>query len=204
MMADMVQDKSDKHDPGGKRSFSLPLDVHGSAKFGGKDDCYRYVAEYCLSNWVGRPRMPTLMAVGMNPSTADHHTFDPTIAKIWKLSLSMGFVRILMTNTYAYRATDQGRLLEISDPIGPKNDEHLLNCARLSDMILACYGTPRHKGLQKRGMEVVQMLCDAGHSDKLHVLKLSKSGIPYHPLYLPDTLRPFRWNERSNVWMAGE
>jgi hypothetical protein len=29
-------------------------------------------------------------------------------------------------NTFAYRATDQSRLAEVDDPIGPNNDGHLL------------------------------------------------------------------------------
>ncbi|WP_029310756.1 DUF1643 domain-containing protein [Acidiphilium angustum] len=185
--------KADRHDPGGKRSFSLPEGVVGDAVFGGNDRCFRYVATYIDPiAYAVSPR--TFMALGMNPSTASHDRFDPTVAKIWRLARRLGFSRLFMTNAYAYRSTDQRRLLKVPDPIGPDNDQCLMNTALDAEMILVCHGTPHHRSLQARGPAVVKMLRDDGHGHKLHVLKLSKSGVPCHPLYLPDSLVPVPWN----------
>lgn len=186
--------KTPAHDPGGKRSLPLPVGVQGSAVYGDPFDCYRYVAEYALRSFVEYEKLPTLMVVGMNPSTATHYQFDPTVAKVWRLAMRLGFVRLMMTNTFAYRATDQSRLMEVEDPIGIDNDSWLRGCASSTDMILMAYGTPNFRPLHARGPAVVQMLREAGHGHKLHVLKLSKSGVPCHPLYLPDSLVPVPWN----------
>lgn len=179
------------HDPGGKRSFPLPYGVVGDATYGGPDDCYRYLAEY-LKMPSGRTTLRTLMVVGMNPSTATELVFDPTVAKLWRLAQRWGFDRLIMTNTYAYRATHQMRLLEVENPIGPDNDWYLYNGALRASLLLMAYGTPHHRSLHDRGPAVAEMLRARGH--KLHVLKLSKDGRPYHPLYLPDSLVPVPWN----------
>lgn len=98
----------------------------------------------------------------------------------------------MMMNAHAYRATDQTRLLEVDDPIGPENDGYLLERADQADMILMAYGTPKYRRLQARGPALARMLLKAGH--KLHALRLSKGGVPWHPLYIPDAVDPFQWD----------
>jgi hypothetical protein len=36
----------------------------------------------------------------------------------------------VVSNTFAYRCTDQGLLVEVSDPIGPANDKHIIEMAK--------------------------------------------------------------------------
>jgi hypothetical protein len=90
-------------------------------------------------------------------------------------------------NTFAYRATDQSRLAEVDDPIGPNNDGHLLKMAAESALVIFAYGKPKHRRLKDRGIEVMKLL--NAHA-RPHVLRLSKDGTPWHPLYLPETLKP--------------
>jgi hypothetical protein len=42
---------------------------------------------------------------------------------------------LLVCNTFAHQVTDQRRLLEVTDPGGPDNDQHLVEMARRSDRI---------------------------------------------------------------------
>lgn len=177
------------HDPGGAVVLPLPAGVFGEAVYDGPGDCYRYTASYTQSlAQVTR----TLMLCMMNPSMAGAHCFDPTVAKVWGIGRRLGFNRLLVGNAHAYRAKDQNRLLEIEDPIGPKNDEHLLAMAGAADFIIMAYGTPRAPKLRDRGPAVARMFIANGYS--LHAFKLSKNGVPFHPLYLPNNIEPKAWD----------
>jgi hypothetical protein len=178
------------HDPGGKVLLPLPIWVKGSAVFGGSNDMYRYE----LSR-VWDERLPVLLMIGMNPSTASPHYDDPTVAKGRRYAERWGYGTLLMGNAFAYRATDQKRLLEVGDPIGPENDRHLLSMADRADMILFAYGQPR-KDLRHRGPQVAKMLATK-HQPKVFVLELSQDGTPKHPLYLKGSLLPKAWSPFS-------
>lgn len=175
------------HNPGGKICIRLPGHVTGTALFGGRSNQYRYRLS---RNWGTQPRV---MFVMMNPSTADPLVDDPTVAKCRRLAVKWGYGSMNVGNTFAYRATDQGRLTEVKDPIGPDNDQHLLAMAADSAKVIFAYGQPKHRRLQDRGLAVVKLLSRHA-SIRPYVLRLSKNGTPCHPLYLPETLRPMVWN----------
>lgn len=174
------------HNPGGKVVIPLPVWVRGAAVFGGPNKMYRYQ----LSR-VWDESLPILMLVMMNPSVADPLGDDPTVAKGRRYAERWEFGALLVGNVFAYRATDQRRLLSVADPVGPENDKHLLAMAARASMILFAYGKP-HKKLQGRGPQVVGLLAKE-HLPKFHVLALSKDGTPKHPLYLKGSLDPTRW-----------
>jgi len=174
------------HDPGGKTMIALPLWVRGAAVFGGPGDMYRYQ----LSR-VWNEQLPVLLMIGMNPSTANPNFDDPTIYKGRRYAVDWGFGTLLMGNVFAYRATDQKRLRELPDPVGPENDVGIVAMAERADMILFAYGSP-HRTLRYRGLQVARMLAEK-HVNKMRVLALSKDGIPKHPLYLKGTLKPVLW-----------
>jgi hypothetical protein len=174
-----------QHDPGG-RLLPLPPDAEGWAVFGGPADCYRYR--------LGRrwdPGRPFVLFVGMNLSTANLRFDDPTVAKLGRMARQWGYGGLLVGNVHAYRCTDQARLAETDDPCGPENDAHLLAMVAEATLIVMAYGTPKIPKLQKRGPQVARMLAEAGHM--LHALRLSKDGVPVHPLYLPDRTEPALW-----------
>jgi hypothetical protein len=106
-----------KHDPGGKVLIPLPIWVRGSAVLGGERDEFRYE----LSR-VWNEDLATLLFVMMNPSTAGPDSDDPSVAKCRRYAEGWGFGSLLVGNTFAYRATDKKRLLEIVAPVGPDND----------------------------------------------------------------------------------
>lgn len=174
-------------DPGGKTSIPLPLWVRGSAVFGGPNLIYRYELS---RSW--NDQLPAMLFVGMNPSTADLSYDDPTIYKVRRYAEDWGFGTLLVGNVFAYRATDQKRLLEAADPVGPENNVHLLAMAARASLILMAYGTPR-PALRSRGPKVASLLAGE-HARKLHVLELSKFGVPKHPLYLKGNLKPIPWS----------
>lgn len=178
------------HNPGGKVMISLPVWVRGDAVFGGPNSMYRYE----LSR-VWDDKRPVLMLVMMNPSVADPNMDDPSVAKARRYAENWGFGSLLVGNVFAYRATDQKRLLSIADPVGPENNAHLLAMATRASMILFAYGKP-NKRLLYRGPQVARLLAEK-YLKKFHVLALSKDGIPKHPLYLKGSLQPTRWEAHN-------
>ena len=176
-----------KHDPGGKVRLALSVGVKGKAVFGGPSDCYRYR----LSRTWDKKK-PHAMFVMMNASTADPLVDDPTVAKCGRFAHAWGYGGIYVGNTFAYRATDKKHLRLVADPIGPDNDQHLVAMAKASHIVVFAYGQPGHRTLGPRGQLVARLLMEkAGITP--HILKLSKGGIPTHPLYLLESLEPVVW-----------
>ena len=184
-----------KHDAGGKVLLPVPIWVQSRAVFGGPNDEYRYTLER-----VWNASLPTILFVLMNASTATHTVNDPTVAKCTRYAEDWGYGTLLIGNTFAYRATDQKRLLTVTDPVGPDNDKHLSEMARRSSMIVFAYGKPPAI-LRTRGKEVAKMLSDGGRRP-LHILKLCKDGTPSHPLYLSGGLKPIPWN--NSCFLTGD
>ena len=131
----------------------------------------------------------------MNPSTADIGVDDPTVAKCGRYARAWGYGGIYVGNTFAYRATDKKRLCLVSDPVGPDNDKHLIAMAKKAALVVFAYGQPGHRTLLPRGIVVANLLLKRGITP--HVLQLSKKGIPVHPMYLLETLKPVVWPLQS-------
>lgn len=137
-------------------------------------------------------RKPHAMFIMMNPSTADPFVDDPTVAKCDRFARAWGYGGICVGNTFAYRATDQKRLMQVSDPVGPDNDAHIIEMAKLAAVVIFAYGQPCHASLRPRGLALARLLVDkAGVAP--HVLRLAKNGTPWHPLYLKETLKSVVW-----------
>lgn len=129
---------------------------------------------------------PTVLFVGLNPSTADETTDDPTIRRCVGFARDWGYGRLQMANLFAYRATAPAKLLAAHAPVGPQNDQHLVTLANEAELVVAAWGS---KGSYLgRDLSVRKLL------PRLHYLRLTRGGHPGHPLYLPKTLRPVSWN----------
>ena len=151
------------------------------------DGLYRYE----LRRWWGPSRFA--MFIGLNPSTADAKTNDPTIIRCCGFARRWGFDGIIMVNMYALRSTDPRKLRDSLDPMGKLNDMHLVTNAEKAGCIIACWGTPGGptgaRSMDPGSASVVEVL--EGYS--LQCLGRNKDGSPKHPLYLRnDTkLEPF-------------
>lgn len=197
-MADLFDTDSTiaKHDSGGKVRIRLKPGVIGFAVFLGPNDCYRYLLERQLDQFriafkAVERSAGTVGFCWMNPSCAGGEWDDPTVAKGWRYASAWGYGRMLVVNAHAYCRTDQSKLSEIPDPIGPENDKYILEAAKQCDLFVIGYGTPQIKTLQQRGPEVARMLIANGI--KLHVHALSKAGVPIHPRMHPEGVRPIPW-----------
>jgi hypothetical protein len=79
--------------------------------------------------------------IGLNPSTADEFTDDPTIRRCRCFARGWGYSGMVMLNLFGWRSTEPKGLLEADDPIGPANDEALLEWCRPMRQIICCWGS---------------------------------------------------------------
>jgi len=94
-----------------------------------------------------------------------------------------------MTNLFAWRDTLPENMKRSSHPVGPKNDEWLLDCAKGAGVIVAAWG--KHGAFMNRAHNVLKLI------PNVMALRLNDDGSPAHPLYLPKTLRPFAMNNEN-------
>ncbi|MEM9796005.1 MAG: DUF1643 domain-containing protein [Pseudomonadota bacterium] len=148
------------------------------------DERYRYDL---IRTWdISEGRVNFVM---LNPSTATEVANDPTVERCERRARALGFGAFRVTNIFAYRATDPKRMRSEPDPVGPANDDAILEAALWADRVVCAWGT--HGAHLDRGLAVERMLRDAGRP--LHHLGLSKAGHPKHPLYIGYAVQPEPW-----------
>lgn len=151
-------------------------DVKPTATFS-EDRKYRFTL---TRRWDDRVLCNFLM---LNPSTADEKIEDPTVRRCMAFASAWGYGGLIVTNIFAYRSTDPAELYKVVDPVGPGNDEHILQSAKLSALTVCAWGDHgRHQG---RGGVVRLLLTRGGITARC--LGKNASGEPQHPLYIPSS-----------------
>lgn len=128
---------------------------------------------------------PVVLIIGLNPSSADGHSDDPTVRRCVAFARSWGYGALWLGNLFAYRATDPRQMLAACDPVGPANDRWLQRLSGAADLVVAAWGV--RGGFGGRDQAVRSLL------PAVHCLRLSRQACPMHPLYLPKTLQPQPW-----------
>src|SRR5919204_4199606 len=82
----------------------------------------------------------TVAFVGLNPSTADETTDDPTVRRCIGFAREWGFARVEVVNVYAFRARDPRELWRADDPVGPDNDRILAQVLDGAELVIAAWG----------------------------------------------------------------
>lgn len=135
---------------------------------------YRYSLTIVWDN-----SLPLCQFIGLNPSTADEMKDDPTIRRCKGFARSWGYGGIIMTNLFAYRATDPNEMKRQGDPIGGYNDPFLIESAVKSRGIICAWGN--HGSFRLRSQNVRRLLTDF----PLKCFRQTKANEPEHPLYMP-------------------
>ncbi len=126
----------------------------------------------------------------LNPSTADEAKLDPSCTRARGYAERWGFGGLIVTNIFAWRATDPGEMKSVRDPVGRGNDAAILRAAREAAIVVCAWGN--HGAHRERASRVLEFL--ESNSVELNYLKINgATGQPAHPLYLPGTLEPLRW-----------
>ena len=134
---------------------------------------------------------PFVMFIGLNPSTADETDDDPTIRRCISFAKSWGFGGLAMVNLWSWRCTDpKDLLLKTYDPVGPDNDEYLIETGRACSLIICAWGNgPVIKALDpERPIHVARLF------DNVCMLAINKDLQPGHPLYIKGDVVPQFWD----------
>ncbi len=156
-------------------------------------ECMRY--RFTLSRNLGAG--PSLLVIGLNPSTATHEKPDPTITREQGFARSWGFGKLFKVNLFGWRSTDPEGLLGADDPEGdPANMDAILELSGRCDLVLAGWGGPYAPKklrvmVQARAAVVVAAL--ATHGKALSCIGRTKDGHPRHPLFMPGAAQPMPW-----------
>jgi hypothetical protein len=140
--------------------------------------CYRYDWYY---RWADGP---CVMFIGLNPSKANRHRTDATVRRCIAYAKRWGFGAVRIVNLFSWIDTDPAAMKLAAEPVGPRNDRHLMARAADADLIVAVWGT--HGAYLCRDHAVRRIF-----KGRLHALAVNKDGSPSHPLYLQKDLRPF-------------
>ena len=135
------------------------------------------------------PRQPAANFLMLNPSTADERQLDPSCTRARNYAERWGYGGILITNLFAWRATDPEEMKAARDPVGPENDAAIVRAARRAALVVCAWGN--QGAFLERSAAVTEMLGKT--KIKLHALRVNGSGEPAHPLYLPGCLKPKTW-----------
>jgi hypothetical protein len=129
---------------------------------------------------VWDPALRRACYIGLNPSTADATSDDPTIRRCVSFARDWGCGGIEMVNLFAFRATDPAAMLAAADPVGPENDRHIRSAAEHCWPVVAAWGVSGT--FRGRDEEVRKILRRVGVA--VGALKVTKEGHPGHPLYI--------------------
>lgn len=129
-----------------------------------------------------------LLFVMLNPSVADGLVDDPTIRRCMRFALDGGFAGLEVINLFALRSTDPRELAARGFPVGPENDIAISRSVATAREICVAWGVAT--AAEARVQQVMPTL-RRDHTPMC--LRITRSGWPGHPLYLPAscTLQPF-------------
>lgn len=121
----------------------------------------------------------------VNPSTADAEQDDATIRKLKGFGARNDWGRIIVGNLFAYRTKDVRQLADASDPVGPLNDEMLLDMMMEGDRLIFAWGpvTKQPRQLRSRWFVVAEMAAHLNLRPQ-SIGGPAKCGHPKHPLML--------------------
>lgn len=143
-------------------------------------ECGKY--RYAL--WrIWNDSKPLVMFVGLNPSTADEDSDDPTIRRLYGFANSWGYGGFYMMNLFAY-VTAYPKELQTVEPVG-QNDTWLREIGSKCERVVFAWGK---FGFKEREAELMKMFPLA------YAIALNKDGSPKHPLYIKSDVRPVIFN----------
>lgn len=155
-----------------RQQIKKPLYLNTDAVMSG-DQKYRY----SLQRTWAEDDSKLCAFIGLNPSTADQNTDDPTIRRCVRFAQDWGYESLVMLNLFAWRDTDPKAMMVQNNPVGAFNDQMLTYWAQRAELVVCAWGN--HGVHKKRSDSVVGLL----KGIELKCFKITKAGQPIHPLY---------------------
>lgn len=132
-----------------------------------------------------RPILPWIL---FNPSVAGQAgesgavRSDPTARKGRGFAERHGFGGMVFVNLFAWIATHPKELRAAGYPVGPCNDQYILDACAMGDGRVICAWGALARGLE-RPQQVLEMIRRAGFAPM--AFGFTGDGLPRHPLMLP-------------------
>lgn len=143
---------------------------------------YRYIL------WRRWSEGGKVLFIGLNPSTANEQSDDPTVRRCVGFANDWGYAGIYLVNLFALVTSDPKLLATHHEPIGRGNDLVIKVLRRRADigLVIAAWGNEALKYPQRwqKVVELLRPVCCMG---------LTGSGQPRHPLYLPKNTEVEAW-----------
>lgn len=147
---------------------------------------------YTLWREVNTQGYDYVMWIALNPSTADEKLDDPTVRRMQGFTRAWGARYCLVTNVFAFRATDPKVMKAQFDPFGPDNLPHIGRLVNGAQTVVAAWGV---HGNWVGGEDRIKTLMggfrveEHGRSYRVPSIQLkclgkTKHGHPKHPLYV--------------------
>lgn len=147
--------------------------------------------EYRYTLWRGwDDQLPPLVFLMLNPSIASGERDDATVRRCIYYAKRWGFGALMVRNIFALVSTDPKALYAHRAPIGPRNDQHILDACR-SRSVVAAWGN--HGAHQSRDRAVLQLIRPVA-AVLWHLGPLTSGGHPHHPLRLTNDVLRIDWS----------
>lgn len=136
-------------------------------------------------------RLPLLSIVMLNPSTADAREDDYTIVRLIDFAIRGGYGSFLVTNLFAYRATDPLDLLlrGFDRCIGPQNDDWIRAACTGRDVLAAWGAVGQCGGRPDKVWRIIKPV-----AARVLSLGTNKDGSPPHPSRLSKSVKMQPWS----------
>src|ERR1041385_2740758 len=95
----------------------------------------------------------------LNPSTADQLKLDPSCTRARLYAERWGYGSVVITNIFAWRATDPQDMKAARDPVGRGNDRAIVRAAREARLVVCAWGN--HGAHLGRADDVRRLLAKA-------------------------------------------
>lgn len=154
------------------------------------DDSKQYRYQFSCE-WNDGGRFVTFIM--LNPSIGNQNHPDPTLRKCISYAKKWGYDGIKVVNLFAYISSDPKVLQTVNDPVGPDNDNHILEIIRESERIIVAWGQSIRSPLVKRRIqETLHLLRE---KDSYCLERTVKGNYPKHPLFLKRDLIPVMYQK---------
>lgn len=135
---------------------------------------------------LGKAGNKELLAIGLNPSTANEDKLDPTSRNIQTIASNNGCDGWWLVNLYPKRTSKPKNLpKKINKDLAKQNIEFLRelfnNDSYSISKVLCCWGNhiEDHKYLQNQAQKITRLVKESGY--KSQCIGITQLGNPYHP-----------------------
>ena len=127
--------------------------------------------------------LPIIMFIGLNPSTANSSSDDPTIRRIKRFTSDWGYGGFYMMNLFT-QITPYPKELKLNS--FKELHENRVRIRELNEeckITVCCWGNFKQAAIEGEYCKCME---------KSHCLGMNKNGSPKHPLYLKSDVKPIK------------